>query len=845
MSRKYYTYRIHITNRDHVQAEVRDTEGSLLGEPSGKFSYRGDIESRIRALHESAGKGSLLDDEIEELGELLFTILLDEKLRHDFFIHYQKSREEGALLRIELDIDEQNLPDIAALPWEFLHVPFETGYGTVWLATAPDVVFSRRRALWKAAQPIQLHAREYLRIAVAVAVPNDLGAVEYQDVLTSLERLAHTERIELLEPVLQANKANIDRILEKNPHIFHFLGHAKFFDETDQQEGQIALVGADGQMERVSAEVFSELFNRHQPGIVVLQSCESGTLSASKAFVGIASRIVQQNIPVVVAMQYKVSNTSATQFALEFYRRLAENEPVDKAMQEGRRRIALGSKGYKHRDFATPLLLMRVRDGHLFQRQPEMLDDAERTRLKDEAKRQEQDQKFDAAIKLWKDIRDFGPEASEAKQMIETLHQQKLVNLKQTARKLERNQAYHEAIAAWQEIGLAETESFVAEREIERLHQQEQQRGSLQDLQQQLLCRMVEIKDIFVPVATRLKQMQKDDIDEKEEILIEIVKQFLMQNLSAQDFSEMWQQTESKTASPKQEAINYEALVARLQRGEIIPVLGPEVHHRSGLSFPSSEALVQTLAQGAKYDGFSGPLSMISQYYEMTEYGRSTLLQSVRDEIEPKTVIQQPYPLYQLLANIKEPILVISACYDRLLEQYFTDSKKRFVMISHIKIGNNLGKLLLKYSDKSKPENPCTAEAISPLKLLESRYSVIYKVCGCFGMCSPEMEAAMDSIMISDEDYFSFAKQTEKVIPGYLANQIARQSLLFLGNPMKDWQDRLILNTILEKRETRNELSYAVKEDPTLYESAYWKSHRVDLYQVSLKAFVEKLQRNM
>ncbi|MCP4375903.1 MAG: CHAT domain-containing protein, partial [bacterium] len=123
----------------------------------------------------------------------------------------------------------------------------------------------------------------------------------------------------------------------------------------------------DGKMELVSADDFSELFTRHQPGVVVLQSCEGGTLSASKAFVGIASQIVQQNIPVVVAMQYQVSNSSATRFAQEFYKRLAEHDPVDLAVQEGRRQIALGPAGYNRRDFATPNLFMRVRDGHLFQ----------------------------------------------------------------------------------------------------------------------------------------------------------------------------------------------------------------------------------------------------------------------------------------------------------------------------------------------------------------------------------------------------------------------------------------------------------------------------------------------
>jgi hypothetical protein len=74
------------------------------------------------------------------------------------------------------------------------------------------------------------------------------------------------------------------------------------------------------------------------------------------------------NIPVVVAMQYEVSNITASQFAYEFYERLAKGEPVDIAAQNGRRTIGLETQ-HRKRDFATPVISMRVQDGYLFKRQ--------------------------------------------------------------------------------------------------------------------------------------------------------------------------------------------------------------------------------------------------------------------------------------------------------------------------------------------------------------------------------------------------------------------------------------------------------------------------------------------
>jgi hypothetical protein len=91
-------------------------------------------------------------------------------------------------------------------------------------------------------------------------------------------------------------------------------------------------------------------------------------LSSSQAFVGVASKVVQQNVPVVVAMQYEVTNSTASRFALRFYQQLAANDPVDIAAQYGRRAIALGSTQYRKRDFATPVIFMRVQDGYLFRR---------------------------------------------------------------------------------------------------------------------------------------------------------------------------------------------------------------------------------------------------------------------------------------------------------------------------------------------------------------------------------------------------------------------------------------------------------------------------------------------
>jgi hypothetical protein len=286
----------------------------------------------------------------------------------------QVVHQDRQFLRIELVIDEQEMPEVAALPWEFLCLPERANLGTIWLSTAPEVVFLRRRAQSFAAQPIQLQKGEKLRIALIVASPSDLPAVSYQPIQESLEKLDQ-EKVNLVEllPVLQnANPTSIDEVLSQSPHIVHFIGYCGFQNDQGQEIG-VFLVNTDlNQAMWVEADYFSELLNQHRPGLVILQASQSGTLSASRAFTGVASRVLQQNIPVIIAMQYEVSDTVSSQFPRRFYKQLAEGDPVDIAAQCGRRAIGLRPEAlYKKRDFATPVIYMRVEDGYLFERYKE------------------------------------------------------------------------------------------------------------------------------------------------------------------------------------------------------------------------------------------------------------------------------------------------------------------------------------------------------------------------------------------------------------------------------------------------------------------------------------------
>ncbi len=375
MNKSYYTYRIRVANNERVQVEKSDAQHQSLGEPSGIFQYQEKI-AEAQPILEIARNN--IENELNDsaktraLGETLFEILFDDVLRQDFVnFYFQVVQQDKQILRVELDIDEQGMPEVAALPWEFMCLPQKANLGEIRLGTDPNIVFSRRRSQWNPAPPIQLKEGEKLRIALVISAPQSLPTIKYEPVQEALEKLANDQTIpiELLPIVSSANADEIDAVLEKEPHIFHFIGHGRLHNDSNQEVGQIAFTDPEFVDEEmwVDADYFSGLFSRHRPGVVMLQSCEGGSLSASQAFAGVASRVVQMNIPVVVAMQYEVSNISASRFARKFYERLAKGDPVDIAAQNGRRALALGPTQFRKRDFATPVIFMRVQDGYLFQ----------------------------------------------------------------------------------------------------------------------------------------------------------------------------------------------------------------------------------------------------------------------------------------------------------------------------------------------------------------------------------------------------------------------------------------------------------------------------------------------
>jgi hypothetical protein len=99
--------------------------------------------------------------------------------------------------------------------------------------------------------------------------------------------------------------------------------------------------------------------------LTVLNACMTAHGATGRS---IAGQLMRAGLSATLAMQFAISEHSATIFAGEFYRTLADGWPVDAAVAEGRKAVMFATD-LNVMDWGIPVLFMRTRDGVLFRRQ--------------------------------------------------------------------------------------------------------------------------------------------------------------------------------------------------------------------------------------------------------------------------------------------------------------------------------------------------------------------------------------------------------------------------------------------------------------------------------------------
>lgn len=339
-----------------------DTDGdirakSLEGERTATLSL--DTPSDIILTMNLVEQNQTNEDLLKELGKRLYRYLFPHPIHTHLNQTEAVARERDQRVRIRLTIDPDEL---AHIPWEFTYRE-EGGY---FLAVHPDTVFVHYLDL-PAPQDYVRKRDGPLNLLLIVANPGDLPPVDpdsWEQIVTRALENPIKERALRIKTVKQATRRNISTaLLQQSPDIVQFVGHGIY----DQGKGYLALLDANtGKTWKVDDARFADIFlGNDRLGLVSLATCESAKSNQPREFLGIAPQIVQRGVPAVVAMRYSVLVSTAKIFLEEFYKAVAARKPVDWAVQWARNQIAL-DKGHGNREFATPVLYMRAKDGNIF-----------------------------------------------------------------------------------------------------------------------------------------------------------------------------------------------------------------------------------------------------------------------------------------------------------------------------------------------------------------------------------------------------------------------------------------------------------------------------------------------
>jgi hypothetical protein len=283
-----------------------------------------------------------------------------------------------------------------------------------------------------------------------------------------------------------------------------------------------------------------------------------------------------------------------------------------------------------------------------------------------------------------------------------------------------------------------------------------------------------------------------------------------------------------------------------LKRGKVIPVLGPSMAASRSLAdsewypgatyLPKQDELAHYLALRGNFPKLEPiDLAKVAQYYVDGVSGRVSLNNTLH------RVFGRDYPVglaHHFLAEIDAPLLIVTTYYDDLIERAFQAAHKPFDLVVHLSDDQEYAGSVLWWPHDGEPRPVPPNELHIDLK----QHTVIYKTHGTIDRSDQDR----DAYFITEDDQVELLARTPEGIPAIFAEPFRNRSFLYLGYGLDYWPMRVVFSKLRRKWPQRQGVvSWAVQRNPSPLEREFWAKRGVNLYELPLDEFVEKLRACM
>jgi hypothetical protein len=279
---------------------------------------------------------------------------------------------------------------------------------------------------------------------------------------------------------------------------------------------------------------------------------------------------------------------------------------------------------------------------------------------------------------------------------------------------------------------------------------------------------------------------------------------------------------------------DYKEIADALKAGDVVPFLGAGASIGSG--FPSGSTLAKRLVAEGKFPDRDGRdnLALVASY----------LVQITKDSLKLNRLLRGvfcvaaiPDELHLCLASIPEVRLLVTTNYDDLLETALAQMQREpWVVVDRGKPGAVWLRL-----------SPAGWEEVETKqlgrKIVDWKRPLVFKMHGSVDRDDKDN----DAFLITEEHYVDFLGRPETgQIPQMLATRMRRRNFLFLGYGLKDWNVRVMLRKLmLTRNPAENIKSWAIVRQASESEKALWRAQGVDMFELKLDEFTERLRAEL